>query len=49
MKIPGLADLREDVKRIADALEKLAAQAEKLANKPAEETNLDSYRKDLKT
>ncbi len=31
MKIPALTDLAKDVKRIADALTKLAAVAEKLA------------------
>ena len=35
MKIPGLTDLAADVKRIADALEKLAKAAESLTEKPA--------------
>lgn len=32
MKIPALTDLAKDVKRIAEALESLAKQAERLVN-----------------
>ena len=41
MRIPGLTELAEDVRRIADALTTLAKHAEVLAKKANEDTRTE--------